>query len=205
MIIFGTTSLNSTIESGQFNCPRCNSLKNYKRIGVNRFFTLYFIPLIPLGRIGSYVECSSCAQTYAEEVLHYNPIVDQRESMLDFRRILVMGMLATAKIEPANTYALRQVYETISQEPLDEYTAQEDFRMARESGVDPLVFIQAQAGELSVDGKELVLKCMIEITCPEGPLTHDLQTGLSHVSTSMGFPTTRFDALMQGAAQRNLN
>jgi len=174
-------------------------------ISVNRFFTLYFIPLIPLGRIGSYVECGSCAQTYSEEVLRHDPIAEQRESMVEFRRILVMGMLATAKIEPANIYSLRQVYETISQESLDEHTVHEDFRMARDSGVDPLIFIQAQAGELSVEGKELVLKCMIEITSPEGPVTHDLQSGLSHISNSMGYPSTHFDALMRDASQRNIS
>ena len=49
MIIFGTTGLNSTKERGAFNCPRCSMQRGYRWISVNRFFTLYFIPLIPLG------------------------------------------------------------------------------------------------------------------------------------------------------------
>ena len=52
MIIFGTTSLNSTIDSGTFFCPRCSAQQHYRMIGVNRWFTLYFIPVIPMGRAG---------------------------------------------------------------------------------------------------------------------------------------------------------
>lgn len=69
MIIFGTRSVESTIGNGFFYCPRCNTQRTYRLIGVNRWFTLYFIPVIPMGRIGRYVECDSCAGTFAEEVL----------------------------------------------------------------------------------------------------------------------------------------
>ena len=51
MIIFGTRGVKSTLSQGQFDCPQCGSNRAYKHKKVTRFFTLYFIPVIPLGKI----------------------------------------------------------------------------------------------------------------------------------------------------------
>lgn len=40
---------------------------------MNRWFTLYFIPLIPLGKVGQYVECRRCSNSYADTVLTQSP------------------------------------------------------------------------------------------------------------------------------------
>ncbi|WP_407933304.1 zinc-ribbon domain-containing protein [Galbibacter pacificus] len=64
MIIFGTRGIKSTIKSGDFNCPRCDTSKPYRHRKVTKFFTLYFIPIIPLGSAGEYVECNHCKGTF---------------------------------------------------------------------------------------------------------------------------------------------
>ena len=69
IIIFGTRGVTSTIKDGSFYCPQCDCDKNYKHKKVTQFFTLYFIPVIPLGAKGTYVECQSCRNTYIERIL----------------------------------------------------------------------------------------------------------------------------------------
>ena len=78
-IIFGTRGIRSTLKQGTFFCPQCGSEKNYKHKKVTQFFTLYFIPLIPLGNKGEYVECQTCRNTYIERVLHMRPTLDVTE------------------------------------------------------------------------------------------------------------------------------
>jgi len=68
-IIFGTKGVTSRIQEGQFHCPNCNSSQPYRHNKVRRFFTLYFIPLIPLGTIGEHVECETCKTIYNPNVL----------------------------------------------------------------------------------------------------------------------------------------
>jgi uncharacterized tellurite resistance protein B-like protein len=75
-IIFGTRGIRSTIKQGAFHCPQCQSEKNYKHKKVTQFFTLYFIPLIPLGNKGEYVECQTCRNTYIDRVLDIAPVLD---------------------------------------------------------------------------------------------------------------------------------
>lgn len=78
-IIFGTRGVRSTIKEGTFHCPQCACERRYKHKKVTQFFTLYFIPLIPLGNKGEYVECLHCKNTYIERILHMRPTIDVSE------------------------------------------------------------------------------------------------------------------------------
>ena len=60
MIVFGTRGVTSTKETGPFNCLFCGDQRAYSRKSVRRFFTLYFIPVIPLDEMGNtYIASSS--------------------------------------------------------------------------------------------------------------------------------------------------
>jgi len=69
MIVFGTRGVKSTIKSGDFHCPQCQQRRSYRHRKVRRFFTLYFIPLIPLGKASEYVECESCKASFISRIL----------------------------------------------------------------------------------------------------------------------------------------
>ena len=73
MILWGSTGKESKVASGQFHCPQCNRQERYDHVHVQRFFTLYFIPLFPMATLGEFVRCQGCAQAYKPEVLAYEP------------------------------------------------------------------------------------------------------------------------------------
>jgi hypothetical protein len=73
-IIWGSTGMTSTAESGRFFCPRCDEDQtNYDLKAVRRWFTIYFIPIFPISGKEFYVECRGCRGTFDEEVLDYRP------------------------------------------------------------------------------------------------------------------------------------
>ena len=80
IIIFGTRGVRSTIKEGNFYCPQCITEQRYKHKKVTQFFTLYFIPVIPLANKGAYVECQGCWNTYIERVLSMQPVIDISEA-----------------------------------------------------------------------------------------------------------------------------
>jgi len=69
LIIFGSRSVTGSMGTGSFDCPRCGADRPYDHKRVRRFFTLYFIPLIPMETLGEYIECGGCGGTYKPEVL----------------------------------------------------------------------------------------------------------------------------------------
>src|SRR5687768_3845712 len=104
-IIFGTRGVTTTTSRGSFYCPSCAAASPYKHVTVRRFFTLYFIPLIPLDLVGEYIECEQCRNTFNESVLSYDPEKEQRAFRAGFEvalsRVLIYMMLADGDIEDA--------------------------------------------------------------------------------------------------------
>ncbi len=61
MIIFGWSTRQRVLETGLFHCPVCKSQAAYSRVGQRRWFTLFFIPVIPLSDTEEIACCNSCA------------------------------------------------------------------------------------------------------------------------------------------------
>jgi hypothetical protein len=68
-LVWGWRALNAVLGTGQFHCPNCAADTQYRHIRPRRWFTLFFIPVIPLNFLESYIECTRCSRAYREEVL----------------------------------------------------------------------------------------------------------------------------------------
>ncbi len=73
IIIWGSRGINRTVETGEFYCPACDATEEYQLRQVRPFFTLFFIPIFPIGGADRYVQCLGCRQVFREEVLEYEP------------------------------------------------------------------------------------------------------------------------------------
>lgn len=73
MIIFGSRAKHKTIGKGQFHCPNCRTTRHYERKQAKRYFTLYFIPIIPLDNLGEFIQCQTCEMAFKPEVLQLPP------------------------------------------------------------------------------------------------------------------------------------
>ena len=69
MIFFGVTTRCTPTETGTFDCPACATSRGYRRISFRRWWTLYFIPVIPLGSCGERVECLDCGSQFSPDSL----------------------------------------------------------------------------------------------------------------------------------------
>jgi len=73
IIIFGTKSKTIKENKGTFVCPQCKNLKQYLTKSIQTWFTLFFIPVFPVGeKKHTHVECQGCQSVYYEKVLEGN-------------------------------------------------------------------------------------------------------------------------------------
>ena len=172
MIIFGTRGVKSTIEQGTFNCPQCESNQSYKLRKVTQFFTLYFIPLIPLGKKGEYVECQSCKGTFIPNVLKY-----QRDSSADnflseyekaMKHSLVLIMLADGHIDPNEMATVLSIvnkfgHNDISMNELEDYV-----KKVENENEDISTYLKRVTPSLNTHGKEMVIKCALAVAAADG-------------------------------------
>ncbi len=66
--IAGLTTRTKTVDAGEFFCPNEQGLRRYQHLQLRRWFTFFFIPVIPLGQQGEWVQCDSCGTTYDPSV-----------------------------------------------------------------------------------------------------------------------------------------
>lgn len=69
IIIYGWTTKEKTLESTEFFCPNCREHSECDHKAIKRYFTLYFIPLIPLGTVSEFVRCDTCERDFETTVL----------------------------------------------------------------------------------------------------------------------------------------
>lgn len=158
MIIYGTRTMTSTRGEGTFNCPRCGMGKPYRHQSSDRYFTLYFIPLIPFGSAGTYIECGACGETYDETVLNHNPEAERAHLFANLRYALEVVLLTAGRTDAQSVTSLRKWYESAANAPMTDQQIGEEIRMAQQAGVRIETFVPAKLGDLTMEGKYLVLR-----------------------------------------------
>ena len=72
-VVFGTTTKKIKEESGYFVCPECQILRPYDLSSMQTWFTLFFIPIFPVGeKKNRHVECQECSSAFYPRVLEGN-------------------------------------------------------------------------------------------------------------------------------------
>ena len=95
LIIFGFRVLYRTIGHGTFHCQRCGGDREYARRAGRRWFTLFFIPVIPLSRAGEHVRCAVCGTRYRMEVLSLPTVAQMQAALPVGMRAAAIAMLRT--------------------------------------------------------------------------------------------------------------
>lgn len=170
MIIFGTRGMNSRLESGSFHCPRCGNDKSFELIAVKRWFTLYFIPVIPLGEAGRYVECKSCAGTFDEKVRNYDPEAENARFKADFEDAMLQAMVAMAKadgvIDPEELETIADVMTKLSGQAYEVDEVEDVVRDPRAQSLDSV--LKNVAGALNPNGKAMVIHALCLVAKADG-------------------------------------
>jgi hypothetical protein len=69
IVIFGTKPIERAVGTGSFFCPTCQRDAPYDHRRVRQVFTLYFIPVFPLGSGTEIIRCGRCGSEFSADVL----------------------------------------------------------------------------------------------------------------------------------------
>jgi tellurite resistance protein len=204
MIIFGTRGVTYNHAEGRFYCPRCSAEQGYHHKRVRRFFTLYFIPIIPLDLVSEYAECDTCKSTWDLKVLAYNPAAEKKAFEAEFeravKRVMVMMMLADGNVEAAEVERIRQVYENLAKVQLTEADvhAEADKARAEKQSLDQ--FLQGVASKLNDSGKELVIRAAMLVAAADGNLAEAELKLLAEIARALGMSPAHFKGVIEQQA-----
>ncbi len=200
LIIFGTRGVTTTSESGDFHCPACETKRRYEQKTVRRYFTLYFLPLIPLDVRGVYVECQTCKGTFGIEVLRLPP--DHQEKQLEamyhaaIKRVMVLMMLADGVIEDEEIETIQLVYEKIAKKKLTRADIDEEVGAAKKLSRPLAAYLGELVGRLNDAGKAAVVKAAYFVAAADGKITEEETRLLAEIAAALEMSPTDFKAVI---------
>lgn len=167
LIVWGFKARSKTIASGSFFCPREGGDRHYEHKEARRWFTFFWIPMIPLKQLGDYVECTSCQSTFYPNVLNAKT-ADQIEDVttIAIRHVVVAMLLADGHVDPAEREAGLAIVGRFASHP---YTAADLDRDLVELSPAALTdHLEELGGVLNEHGKESVLTAAVYLAGSDG-------------------------------------
>jgi hypothetical protein len=169
LIIWGLRVFFHTIGQGTFHCQRCGGDREYRHRSGRRFFTLFFIPVIPLNKVGEHVQCAACGTRYHLEVLSLPTAAQMQAALPAGMRAAAAAMLRAG--DPASAASRQRAIEAIAGAGGRGYDgAALDTDLARPAG-DAAGDLGQVGAQLAVPAREWFLAEVVRIGMADGPLT----------------------------------
>lgn len=203
-IIFGTRGVTSTREQGNFHCPQCGPSSPFKHKSVRRFFTLYFIPVIPMDKLGEYVECGRCQGTYHVDILSYSPENDgehvQALFMVAMKQVMIAMLLADGVIDDDEVNELKVMFEDLAGVAVTEQDLREEIAVIQQQGSNAIEMVQSIAPGLNDKGKEMVITAAYQIAIADGRVDPAEQALIEEVAEAMEISQAHLKGIMSELA-----
>jgi hypothetical protein len=184
LIIFGLRVFYHTIGQGVFHCRKCGGDRQYRHRAGRRFFTLFFIPVIPLNKVGEDVQCTTCKTRYVTDVLRLPTAAQMQAALPAGMRAAAMVMLHAG--DPGSLAARQAAVAAIqgAGEPgfADAGLLSEVPQSAEATGHA----LGQVAQQLTPDAREWFLAQVVRIGTADGPLTERERQAAYAVAAGLG-------------------
>jgi hypothetical protein len=184
LIIFGLRVFYRTIAQGTFHCRRCGGDREYRHRSGRRWFTLFFIPVIPLNAVGEHVQCTTCKTRYVVEVLNQPTTAQMQAALPAGMRAAVSAMLRSG--DPASPASRQRAIEAV----IGAGTPGYDEAMLNADLMQPFEAIRPalnQVGaQLTIQAREWYLTEVLRIAMADGSLTESERHAALAIGIDLG-------------------
>jgi hypothetical protein len=184
LIIFGLRVFYRTIAQGTFHCRKCGGDRQYRHRAGRRWFTLFFIPVIPLNSVGEHVQCTTCRTRYVTDVLGQPTTAQMQQALPVGMRAAASAMLRSG--DPASPVSRQRAIEAVTgagTPGYDETMLAADLTQPFESIRPALNRVGAQ---LTLQAREWYLAEVIRIGLADGPLTEGERQAALAIGLDLG-------------------
>jgi hypothetical protein len=184
LIIFGLRVFYRTIAQGTFHCRRCGGDRQYRHRAGRRWFTLFFLPVIPLNTVGEHVQCTTCRTRYVTEVLSQPTTAQMQAALPAGMRAAASAMLRSG--DPASAVSRQRAIEAVISSGVPNY----DEAMLNADLMQPFEAIRPAlnqvGGQLTVQAREWYLAEVIRIALADGPLSETERQAALAIGLDLG-------------------
>jgi hypothetical protein len=201
MIIFGHRARTTAIGEGTFHCPKCQIASGYTHQRVRRWFTLYFLPVLPLADLAEHIQCHNCGGLWDPELRTRRVTtlsVDQveRELRRALRRAIAMVILAKpgradgrpprAEDDPSVIEAGSRAFHRATGMALASADLAREMDELRAAGTDVRSYLGRVGGILTPGLKESIVTAACEVALHDGRLEPKQLAAIEQVVGALG-------------------
>ncbi len=195
LLIWGFTVRYSTLDGGTFFCPHEGGDRPYERKQAKRWFTFFFIPMIPLNELGEFVECTGCKRGYDQQVLSNPTSAQLLDNLANAMRQAVVSIIrADGHIDDAEKDAAVEVMKHYSDTPYARQHLDHDLETLPEHGL--VEHFTGCAGILNSHGKESLLAACAQLAIADGDVAPEELALLHEAGTALGMTKAHVNGVM---------
>jgi hypothetical protein len=191
LIIFGIRVFYHTLGQGVFHCRKCGGDRQYRHRAGRRYFTLFFIPVIPLTRTGEHVQCLTCKTRYVMDVLTLPTAAQMQTALPAGMRAATVIMLSAG--DPASLAARRAALIAIHGAGAPSYLDADLDQDRAQPAEAARAALNQVARQLTPDAREWFLAQVIQVGMADGPLTDTERRAAQLIAADLGM--TRAQAI----------
>lgn len=184
LIVFGFKIRLTTVSSLVFFCPTCGGDRPAARRSARRWFTVFWIPVIPLKRVGEVVECERCHTRFDPGVADRPTSADLADVLATAVRVLTAMVVRTGDPTDDVMRAAALAHVRGSSPDHDAGTLANDV-----ATVDPALAEQYMGPldeALEVGGKERLLADLVRVCLAGGTVTADQRRVIDLAGRGLG-------------------
>ena len=210
MFIAGTFDWASTLEQGEFLCPKCGTNKTYQRKVARTFVTLYFIPIIPISGLHEFVICRGCRERFDTLVLtasRMSPASREPQALgaagsFDEELLRVMALIIVDDdfvTEPEIAMAQR-IYQSMLMRELPRPALERACREVLNLRINAMRYIGDAGNGMTYDQKIMTVQAMFAVAGAEGQISAKRIKTLMQAQQQLGLDDSAFQNAVKDAS-----
>ena len=186
-----------TTGRGVLHCYRCGGDRVYRRGTARRWFHLFYLPLVPLERVGEHVQCQTCRTRYRVEVLRLPTTVQMQAALPAATVVAATAMLRAGGRQ--NQAARERAIDVIRAAGLADYddsALSNDLAVALAHSIDISDTLSALATQLTDPAPEWFLADAVRVGLADGPLTDLERNEVTRIAAHLGLSAARANGVI---------
>lgn len=198
LVVFGFRIRFRTTATITFFCPRCGGDREGHLRVARRWFTCFFIPVLPLTQVGELVECTTCHTRYEPQVADQPTTALLSEILSNAVRVLAAMVVRTGDSSDARLRAAAiGLTRTVSSD-YDDVTLASDVAAVETAAAEQYVAPLAEG--LQTAGKERLLGGLVQVALAAGTITPDQRRLIDTVGRAMGLTPVHVTGIVSSVA-----
>ena len=184
-VLFGEQSRNLEVGSGDFDCPVCRNRQRYHHRRIKQYFSLFFIPLLPLEDSANYLICSGCQACFDPQILKQPQEYRQACNHQALRRALCY-LLAGYGVTTHGKQQADALFQDATGQPLDNAAIDNELQLINSGLSATLPYLHQLAPKLSAHAKQQLVLASYQLARQLGDMGFDDRVRINTLATELG-------------------